>query len=81
MPRDFPPSLSPLLKAALLERGLFLALGLHVLILRYVCLSDLGRADVTLSMPHPQLSFSHLPNTIMSSNIMVIQLFTVNTIT
>lgn len=81
MPGDFPPSLSPLLKATLLERGLFLAFGLHVLILRYVCLSDLGRADMTLSMPHPQLSFSHLPNTIMASNIMVIQLFTVNTIT
>lgn len=81
IPRDFLPSLSPLLQATLLERGLFLAFGLHVLILCYVCLSDLGRADVTLLTPHPQLSFSHLPNIIISNNIMLIELFIVNTIT
>lgn len=81
LPRLSAQSLSSPAKPNFLIEVSFLLFGLHALILWYMCLYNPVRADMTLLMPHAQLSFSYFPNIIISNNIMLIELLIVNTIT
>lgn len=78
-PRDFLPSLSP--PSSHTSWASFLAFGLHVPILCYVVPSDLGRADMTLNATSTTFILPPSQNIIISNNIMLIELFIVNTIT
>lgn len=81
LPRLSAQSLSSPAKPNFLIEVSFLLFGLHALILCYMCLYSPVGADMTLLMPHSQLSFSYFPNIIISNNIMLIKLLIVNTIT